>query len=496
MRRKWFIPYMICVLIVTLFSCSPRSESLEFQVDFTESVSAGPIDGRVFVMLDDDTESNPLFSEKIIFAVDVKGWRPGEDLVLDRSAMGFPYSLEQLPAGQYAVCALVDRNDLEWGLPDAPGNAYSSKAVIDIATEQVRLTIDNVVVPKPFAETELYKEVRVPSELLSEFYGRPIEMEAAVILPPSYDQDPGRLYPVVYTFPGYGGLHEHIAQGEWNQNRYGMNKMGMDKIFVFMDHDCPLGYHCFADSENNGPRGQAFITEFLPYIKKNYRVIPEAGGRLLTGQSSGAWAALWLQVTYPDHFGGAWPVSPDPVDFRNFCGVDLYDPGENVFFEKDRSPRPLIVTDGETVFTWREISRKELITGAGGWMNTFEGVFSPRGKDGNPMPMWDRDSGEIDQKVVRFWKRYDIRAKIAENWETLGPKLQGKIFLYVADDDDARLDDPIRLFQKSMAGLGSDAFIEILETGGHGDGVWKQIIGRIHEQMDALLLRSYPDLKE
>ncbi len=496
MQRLRLIPYLVCVLIIALFSCSAAPDSVVFRVNFAESVSAGPVDGRVFVMLDDDTESNPLFSEKIIFAVDVKGWMPGEDLVLDKSAMGFPYSLEQLPAGQYAVCALVDRNDQEWGLADAPGNAYSSKAVIDIAKEPVRLTIDNVVVPKPFVETDLYKEVRVPSGLLSEFYGRPIEMEAAVILPPSYHQDPGRLYPVVYTFPGYGGRHDHIAQGEWNQNRYGMNKMGMDKIFVFMDHDCPLGYHCFADSENNGPRGQAFITEFLPFIEKNYRVIPEAGGRLLTGQSSGAWAALWLQVTYPDHFGGAWPVSPDPVDFRNFCGVDLYDPGENVFFEKDGTLRPLIVTDGETVFTWKDISQKELITGPGGWMNTFEGVFSPRGKDGDSVPMWDRKTGKIDQDVVRFWKRYDIRARIAENWETLGPKLQGKIFVYVADDDDARLDDPIRLFQKSMNELGSDAFIEILETGGHGDGVWKQIIGSVHQQMDAALLRSYPDLEE
>ncbi len=493
-KRTLFIS--VFILTGFLFSCSQGPGSLEFQVKFTDEVSAGPIEGRVFVLLDDNIESNPLFSEKIIFAVDVKNWMPGDDVVLGKNAMGFPYSLERLPAGQYSVRALVDRNDLDWGLTDAPGNAYSSEAVIDIAGKPVLLTIDNLVTQEPFVETELYKEVRVPSELLSEFYGRPIEMEAAVILPASYDQNPARHYPVVYTFPGYGGLHEHIAQGERNQNRYGMNKMGMDKIFVFLSHDCPLGYHCFADSENNGPRGQAFIEELLPYIEKNYRVIPEASARLLTGQSSGAWAALWLQVAYPGNFGGTWPVSPDPVDFRNFCGVDLYDPGENVFFEKDGSPRPLIVTDGETVFTWREISRKELITGPGGWMNTFEGVFSPRGKDGYPVPMWNRETGAIDQDVVQFWKRYDIQAKIAENWENLGSKLQGKIFVYVADDDDARLDDPIRLFQKSMKELGSDTFIEILETGGHGDGVWKQIIEKIHEQMDAVLLRAYPDLEE
>jgi hypothetical protein len=217
-------------------------------------------------------------------------------------------------------------------------------------------------------------------------------------------------------------------------------------------------------------------------------VIPEANGRLLTGQSSGAWASLWLQVVYPEYFGGAWPVSPDPVDFRNFVGVNLFDPEENAFFEKDGSLRPLIISGGDTVYTWKDISDKEIITGPGGWMNTFEGVFSPKGEDGHPVPMWDRNTGEIAREIVEFWKNYDIRSIIEENWESLGPKLQGKLYIYVADDDDARLDDSIRLFQSSMEKLGSDAFIKILDSGGHGDGVWKQIIEEIHEQMDARLL--------
>ena len=290
-------------------------------------------------------------------------------------------------------------------------------------------------------------------------------------------------------------MHDSIAMGEWNQNRYGMNKFGMEKIFVFVDHDCPLGYHCFADSENNGPRGKAFIEEFLPHIEKHFRVIPEASGRLLTGQSSGAWASLWLQVVYPDYFGGTWPVSPDPVDFRNFLGANLYDPEENVFFEKNKTLRPLIVKGSDIVYTWKDISDKELITGPGGWMNTFEGVFSREGENGNPVRLWDRETGEINQDVVDDWKKYDIRLILKNNWDVLGPKLTGKLFIYVADDDDARLDDSIRLFQKFLGEVGSDAFIKILDSGGHGDGVWKQIIEDVHKQMDARLLQSYPDLK-
>jgi hypothetical protein len=496
MFTKRIVSWLNFVWILSFLFCSPGPRSVEFRVQFIQDVSVDPITGRLFVMLDDNPKSNPLFSEKIIFAVDVEKWMPGDEVVLDERAMGFPYRMDQLPEGQYSVRALVDRNSLEWGLPDAQGNAFSSVAVFDIAKKPVFLTIDHLVASKPFVETEVHKEVSITSKLLSDFYGRPVEIEAAVILPPSYSKNPDRLYPVVFTFPGYGGQHDHIAMGEWNQNRYGMNKMGMDKIFVFLDHDCPLGYHCFADSENNGPRGQAFIEEFLPYFEKHYRVIPEASGRLMTGQSSGAWASLWLQVMYPDYFGGAWSVSPDPVDFRNFMGVNLYDPEENVFFEKDRMLRPLIVKGGDTVYTWKDISEKELITGPGGWMNTFEGVFSPKGEDGNPMMLWDRETGEIDREVVEFWKNFDIRLIVEKNWKSLGPKLEGKLYIYVADDDDARLDDAVRLFQKSMGELGSDAFIKVLDSGGHGDGVWSQIIARIHEQMDICLLKSHPDLKK
>ena len=128
-------------------------------------------------------------------------------------------------------------------------------------------------------------------------------------------------------------------------------------------------------------------------------------------------------------------------------------------------------------------------------MNTFEGAFSPKGDDGNPVRLWNRDTGEIDRDVAEFWKRYDIRLILENNWESLGPKLEDKLYIYVADNDDARLDDPIRLFRKTMKELGSNAFIKILDSGGHGDGVWKQIIARVHEQMDACLLKSYPTLK-
>ena len=478
----------LCLCFGLLASCSKRASSVQFHVTFSEDLSQEPIAGRLFVFLDEDLESNPVFNEHIFFAKDILAWHPGEAVVLDGSSMGFPYSLDHLPEGRYVVQAVFDKNDQEWGLLEARGNLYNEKKVLDVSTGSLALNLDKSVPKRTFEETDLLKEMRIQSELLSHFHGRPIFMEAAVVLPSGYISNSRKKYPVVYVFPGYDGQHYQLADGEWNQNRYAMNKIGLEKIFVFMDHDCPLGYHCFADSANNGPVGRAFVEEFIPFFENEYRVQRENSSRLLTGQSSGAWACLWLQVNYPELFGGAWSVSPDPVDFRNFLGVNLYESDTGVFYDQEGKLRPLIFIDGNVVMTWKDRVRQEQILGPGGWLGTFEGQFSPKGEGGKPVPLWNRKTGKLNPLTVKHWKQYDLHLFLKKHWNRLKTELSGKIFIFVADNDDARLDDSVRLLQASLKELGSDAFIKILATGGHGDGVWKQIIEEIHSQMDIIIL--------
>ena len=96
-----------------------------------------------------------------------------------------------------------------------------------------------------------------------------------------------------------------------------------EMINVYLDGSCPMGHHEFADSANDGPWGQALTKEFIPYLESKFRMDAVPSGRLLTGHSSGGWSTLWLQVNYPEVFGGTWSTSPDPVDFRSFSGADL-----------------------------------------------------------------------------------------------------------------------------------------------------------------------------
>ena len=167
-------------------------------------------------------------------------------------------------------------------------------------------------------------------------------------------------------------------------------------IYVLLDESLSTGTHEFVDSVNNGPWGTALVTELIPYLESKYRMDARPEGRFVTGHSSGGWAALWLQIAYPDFFGGAWSTSPDPVDFRSFTGPDIADAkaGSNSYLKPDGSPWMLVRMHGEEVESLRDYAQQERVLGDyGGQMSSFEWVFSPRGDDGRPLPLFDRVTG-------------------------------------------------------------------------------------------------------
>ena len=83
-------------------------------------------------------------------------------------------------------------------------------------------------------------------------------------------------------------------------------------------------------------------------------------------------------------------------------------------------------------------------------------MASPVGADGYPQPIFDKETGEIDPKVAAYWKEhYDLNAKLQRDWTTLGPKLQGKIHLYVGSDDTYFLNDAVYLMEDFLKTTGT-----------------------------------------
>jgi S-formylglutathione hydrolase FrmB len=263
-------------------------------------------------------------------------------------------------------------------------------------------------------------------------------------------------------------------------------------LYVVLDPSCRWGHHVFADSANNGPCGQALISELIPHIEKQYRAIGEPAARFLTGHSSGGWSSLWLQVAYPDFFGGVWSTSPDPVDFRDFQRINLYRDGENMFTDGDGKPRPIARRAGQAVLWYRPFSDMEVVMGHGGQLVSFEAAFSGRGADGKPRQLWDRTTGKLDPEVAKSWERYDIRLVLERNWKTLGPKLAGKLHVHMGSDDTFYLEGATALLKESLTKLGSDAVVEIVPGKDHGTILDTALRDRIHKEMAEMYRRKYP----
>lgn len=487
MRHNRIVRLLFLISVLLLPLAPVHGQGLSFSVRYTKEAYDGKFSGRVIVFLSRRTAEPRLgpnwFQPEPMYSHHFQNIAPGDAMVLGNDAVRFPGKLSALPAGEYTIQAVIDRNLGGRQIGDSPGNLYSApvKATISPAENKtIDLVCDRIATERTFKETETVKEVKIQSKRLSAFYRRPTYLRAAVALPEAWAREPERKFPVVYEVPGFGGRHYNLSGATTVQKTI---RSGEPFLYVVLDPDCPTGHSVFADSANNGPYGAALTTELIPEIEKRYRGIGTTDSRYVTGHSSGGWSSLWLQVTYPEVFGGCWSTSPDPVDFRDFQQIDLYNPQSNMFTDSTGQPRPLARSGTTPILFYRPFSDMERPL-RGGQLGSFEGVFSPRGPGGEPRRLWNRDTGAIDPTVAEAWKKYDIGLTLRTHWKTLEPKLRGKIHVYMGDIDTFYLDGAVRLLQRDMKQIGADAVIEIV-PGDHGSMMTPALRERIDTEIAA-----------
>lgn len=477
------------LLLGVLAAAAPADAPLTFHLTYDARAHHGPFTGRVHVLLlrRDLAELQKgvnWFNPEPHLTLDVRGWKPGQAVVLDRAALGHPVRLDGIKPGTYTVQAVMDLHPNHSNFSTAPGNVYTvaRQMMLDPATSgPVRLHLDRVYQPRPFVETDRVKQLVIESKLLTAFHGRTTHLRAGVVLPASYASTAGRRYPVVYEIPGFSGTHAMAHQA---LARNATHLAGdVEVLHVVLDPGCRHGHHVFADSANNGPVGRALIDELIPAIERRFRAVGTAASRLVTGHSSGGWSSLWLQVSYPDHFAGCWSTAPDPVDFRDFQRINLYRAGENMFRDAAGNRRPIARRGDQPLLYYQAFSDMEEVMGHGGQLASFEAAFSPQGEDGQPLRLWDRRSGAIDPAVARSWEKYDLRLVLERGWKTLGGRLRGKVHVYMGDRDTFYLEGATRLLQQSQQRLGSDAVIELFPGKDHSSLMDQAMRTRIAREM-------------
>jgi hypothetical protein len=486
-----------CLVLLLFATPASAGQALEFQLRFDPAVTKAPFTGRVYVMLSkkkiSTLPSGPnWFNPEPFFAVDVKGWRAGDVQKITAQALGYPHSLDKLPRGKYWAFAVMDLDQGGRSFITSAGNGHSKPAEFDLdpaASGSVNFVLDQVYQAPAFVETERVKLVKIQSKYLSDFHGKPVFMQAGVVLPQSFAKIPDKRYPVLFEIPGFGGNHRSAF---FAQARNATEVGGVEMLYVVLDPDCKWGHHTFADSDNNGPWGKALCAELVPHIEKTFRGMGLPTARFVTGHSSGGWSSLWLQTTYPDFFGGTWSTAPDPVDFRDFQKVNVYQPGVNIFFDDKGERRPLGRKGDKVLLYYKSFSDMEEVMGRGGQLRSFEAVFSPKGPDGQPLKLWERPTGKIVPTVAMTWERYDIRLTLEKNWAKVGPKLSDKLHVYMGSVDNFYLEGATRLLQKSLLQLGSNAKVELFPGKDHGTLMTPALRQRIAQEMAQQFRKHHP----
>lgn len=469
---------------------------LVFNVSFPATARSEPATGRLLLFFstksDEPRRSMNWFDFDPVYAIDLTNAAPGSNIEIKAgrfrgpAALAYPKPLADLPPGAYNVQALLDLDRTERDWNTGPGNLYSASVPCVLKESNggtYDLELSNVVQPgQPPATNEWVDLFEIKSKKLSAFHGRDIFLRAGIVLPPDYHKTNQR-FPVVYQVPGFSGRHTS-AWGFIGSARGKRWKNGEDPVkalLVTLDPDVPLGHSVFANSDNNGPVGDALVEEFIPALEAHYRVIAEPAARVVTGHSSGGWSSLWLQIAYPDFFGGCWSTAPDPVDFRHFQTVNIYE-DRNGHWSPDGHPRALARNQHEVLQTFARFNHWEYVTGLGGQLDSFNAVFSERGADGRPREIMNKLSGAIDRSVAESWKRYDIRLILEQNWPTLGTKLKGKLHVICADWDNFYLDPAGRDLAEFLDRTDHGGYVQFA-PGDHGTMNTEELRNRIRQEI-------------
>ena len=462
-----------------------------FRVQAAQSIPA-PISGRLLIFLKqgsgDKEVSVSEFNPKAtwVAAREIHDLAPGASIEFDADEIAFPKPFSDLPAGTYEAQAVLDvdhtynygsRVPQDWVSPVValtsftPGAGPEPVFTLDHHPDEDPRRTGMMAAAKAQLKPGTAQEEDFQSPLLTRFWGRPTYIKAWVILPPGYDPNSKTTYPTAYWTHGFGGgIDGALLSGISLRSRMADGKMP-PMIWVMLDESLPEGTHEFADSANNGPWGAALTTEFIPFLESKYRMDSQPTGRLLNGHSSGGWATLQLQINYPNIFGGTWSTSPDPSDFHDFTGPDLYAPNANMFHRADGSPIPIFRDHGKVIATMEEFTHIEDVLGPyGGQISSFDWVFSPKSPSGAPTQMFDHQTGAVHPEVVAYWHdHYDLANTVETTWAQRGASLKGRIHLFVGTADTFYLDGAAHKFEARLKALDADPHFTYIPDRTHFD---------------------------
>ena len=516
-----------------LIACS-KNENPIIEVTYNNKLSNESFDGRLLVMISKDASKEPRFQINdtkdtgILIGKNVENWRSGNVEGFNSKTLAYPIeNLGDLDNGEYYIQALLHKyetfnlsNGKTVKLPmdqgegqhwnTSPKNIYSKPIKINFKKNTtVKIEITEEIPPiEPEKDTDYIKHVKIKSELLSKFWGRPMYLQANVLIPKDFKKESKTRYPLMVfhghfpksiggfrTSPPTASKKDTIYNSRFGitgykyiqeKEAYDFYKKWTSKNFprflvIEIQHQNPYYDDSYAvNSANIGPYGDAITYELIPYVEKMFNGVGKGWGRFLYGGSTGGWEALAVQVFYPKEYNGCFAACPDPIDFRAYTVVDIYN-DENAYYKEGSFKKILRpgIRDGKGHIKTQliDMNRREYILGdnsrSGDQWDIWQAVYSPSDENGYPKPIWDKLSGEIDHDVAKYWmENYDLRYIMERDWDKIGNDLKGKINIYCGDMDNYYLNNAVVLTEDFLEKTTNPYYSGEVDYGNGAEHCW------------------------
>jgi|HubBroStandDraft_6_1064221.scaffolds.fasta_scaffold123459_1 hypothetical protein len=515
---------------------APSPDAQKFSVSFPKERSAQPLDGRLLLILSNDPSEEPRMQislaprTQMIFGIDIDGMQPGQPATIDDSSFGYPVRyLHDVKPGEYYMQVVLNRYETfhradgrtvklhmdqgegqHWNV--SPTNLYSKPVKITIGANAsatpITVSLDQEIpaIPAP-KDTKYIRHMRIQSALLTKFWGRPMFLSANILVPEGFDEHPNARFPLAifedhfnHDFEGFRTEPpDPNLKPDFSERFHisGYNRIQQEEEYKFyqqwigpkfprllvaqINHANPYYDDSYAvDSANLGPYGEAIETELIPALEKQFRAIGQGWARFVYGGSTGGWESIAVQMFYPDHYNGAFIACPDPVDFRAYTNINLYK-DKNAFFIQ--GPHTEVAQPGfrdylgHTIATTQSVNQYELALGdhsrSGEQYDIWQAVYGPVGADGYPAEIFNKETGEIDPKVAAYWQEhYDLSDILQRNWSTLGPKLRGKLRIYVGSADNYMLNNAVYLIEDFLKSTTNPPYEGEVKYGDRAEHCW------------------------
>ena len=511
-----------------------NDNKVKFEIDYSDKFQENGFDGRVLLMISNNKYSEPRFqindnhNTQMIFGVDINSWNSSEKIIIDSEAFSYPIeSINNIKEGEYYVQALLHKYETfnlstgytvqlpmdqgegqKWNI--SPKNLYSTPKKVKInKSGTINITLENEIPPiEPAKDTEYIKHIKIKSEMLSKFWGRDMYLQANVLVPHGFDKKSKTRYPLMifhghfpYTFGGFRTNQPTAPKEDTIYNsrfgitgyKYIQQKEAYDLyhnwisndfprfITIEIQHQNPYYDDSYAvNSANLGPYGDAITYELIPHIEQLFNGVGEGWGRFLYGGSTGGWESLAVQVFYPNEYNGCFAACPDPIDFRAYTVINLYE-DDNAYYHEGNNRKTLRagMRDGKGIIKNHliQINQRESALGSKGrsgdqW-DIWQAVYSPTGKDGYPKPIWDRKTGKIDKEVAEYWKEnYDLSYIMKRDWDKIGKDLEGKIHIYCGDMDNYYLNNAVVLTEEFLESTTNPYYNGEVDYGNMAEHCW------------------------